>query len=256
MVGPGWHCDSCGWRKVRPGSSRHEQKDYHRRNAASAEQRRRSSEKFRQLLRAEAEEAERRAPELARLQAEEEGKARAREQAEALERKRSREEAARHAAERAAARRRAREKEAEARREAEREKREEEAAAERSRKEEAEQRRAEIDRRLLAGENAESVWRASLGGEGPTISVAQVKARQLELAKLQEHSGEPWAELAKDVEIERLVGQGVLRDVIKQQLGVGASRIARVRRRMWAQDVADRDRGVHESGPRRDRTDL
>lgn len=255
MVGPGWKCDSCGWRKVRPGSTRHEQKDYHRRNAASAEQRRRSSEKFRQLLEAEAQEAARRAPELARLQAEEEERARAREHAEALERKRARDEAARLAAERAAARRRAREKEAEVRREAERQKREEEAAAERSRREEAEQRRAEIDRRLLAGENAEAVWRASLGGEGPMITVAQVKARQLELAKLQQHSREPWAELAKDVEIERLVGQGVLRDAIKQQLGVGASRIARVRRRMWAEAEANRDRGVHESGPRRDRAD-
>ncbi len=60
---------------------------------------------------------------------------------------------------------------------------------------------------------------------------AQVRARQLDLARLKENRGKSWAELALDRETARLLSLGTKRDAIRDQLGVGEHRIARVRRR-------------------------
>lgn len=105
-------------------------------------------------------------------------------------------------------------------------------AAERERKEkelvervEAERRRTEIDTALVAGKDPDLIPSSVRGA-----SVAQVRARQVELARLKENRGKPWAELALDREVLRLVQAGVDRPTIVKQLGVGAHRVARVRR--------------------------
>ena len=99
-------------------------------------------------------------------------------------------------------------------------------AEEQRRRQEAERRRAEIDRALLSGEETRGVLYAVRGA-----TEAQVRARQLDLARVKEHRGKPWAELALDREIARLLSLGTKRDAIRDQLGVGEHRIARVRRR-------------------------
>ncbi len=91
------------------------------------------------------------------------------------------------------------------------------------------------------------------GGRAEDTTEAQVKARQLELAKLPGAYGGTVGG-AREGCGDRAVGgarRSAGRD--RQQLGVGASRIARVRRRMRARAEADRDRLVHGAGPRRDR---
>ena len=90
---------------------------------------------------------------------------------------------------------------------------------------EAERRRTEIDAALLSGKDPDLIPYSVRG-----TSVGQVRARQVELARLKENRGKPWAELALDREILRLVQAGVDRPTIVQQLGVGAHRVARVRR--------------------------
>ena len=89
----------------------------------------------------------------------------------------------------------------------------------------AERRRTEIDAALLSGKDPDLIPYSVRG-----TSVAQVRARQIELARLKENRGKPWAELALDSEILRLVQAGVDRPTIVHQLGVGAHRVARVRR--------------------------
>jgi hypothetical protein len=109
-------------------------------------------------------------------------------------------------------------------REAEERRRQEEVA--RRGREAAEERRVRMDRALLAGEDPRSVM-YSLGG----VTEAQVRARQVYLAKLRENRGRPWAETALDLEIVRLRRQaGLTRDAVKRELNVGAGRIARVER--------------------------
>lgn len=113
---------------------------------------------------------------------------------------------------------------AERAREAEERRRREE--SERAERDAAEERRARIDRALLAGEEPRSVM-YSTGG----VTEAQVRARQTFLAKLSENRGRLWAELALDKEIVRLrVQEGLTRDAVKRELGVGSGRIARVER--------------------------
>ncbi len=90
---------------------------------------------------------------------------------------------------------------------------------------EAERRRTETDAALLAGKDPDLIPYSVRG-----VTAAQVRARQIELARLQENRGKPWAELALDREILRLVQAGVDRPTIVRQLGVGAHRVARVRR--------------------------
>jgi hypothetical protein len=125
----------------------------------------------------------------------------------------------------AEARRRAEESEiAERTREAEERRRLDETA--RRGREAAEERRLRMDRALLAGEDPRTVM-YSLGG----VSEAQVRARQVYLAKLRENRGRPWAETALDLEIVRLRRQaGLTRDAVKRELNVGAGRIARAER--------------------------
>jgi hypothetical protein len=146
--------------------------------------------------------------------ADEERAAREREQAEATRREAE-----------AEGRRRADEAEtAERVREAEEKRREEDSA--RRGLQEAKERRLRLDRALLAGEDPRSVM-YSLGG----VTEAQVRARQVYLAKLRENRGRPWAEAALDLEIVRLRRQaGLTRDAVKRELNVGAGRIARVER--------------------------
>ena len=60
---------------------------------------------------------------------------------------------------------------------------------------------------------------------------AQVRTRQLDLARVKGNRGKPWAEFALDREIARLLSLGTKRDAIRDRLGVGDHRIARVRRR-------------------------
>ncbi len=105
-------------------------------------------------------------------------------------------------------------------------------AAERERKEkalveraEAERRRTEIDTALVAGKNPDLIPYSVRGA-----TVAQVRARQVELARLKENRGQPWAELALDREVLRLIQAGVDRPTVVKRLGVGAHRVARVRR--------------------------
>jgi hypothetical protein len=206
MVGPGWQCDSCRWRKVRQGSTRHEQKEYHRVHAASAERRRVDAVKFRRLLEAEAQEAARRAPEIERERARQELEAKELALAEVRERRRRQvEEAAQHKA-------------------AERRRHEAEEAADRARQEEAERKRGQIDAALISGLDPDRVARSV---EGATE--ARVQARELELARLHKHRGKPWAEAALDAEIVRLTRAGIRRAVIVEQLGVGEHRVQRVR---------------------------
>jgi hypothetical protein len=206
MVGPGWQCDSCRWRKVRRGSTRHEQKEYHRVHAASAERRWVDVEKFRRLVEAEAQEAAGRAPEIERERARQELEAKELALAEARERRRREvEEAARQQA-------------------AERRRHKAEEAAERARQEEADRLRGRIDAAPISGQDPDRVAR-SVGG----ATEARVQARQLELARLQEHRGKPWAEAALDAEIVRMTRAGIRRAVIVEQLGVGEHRVQRVR---------------------------
>ncbi len=94
----------------------------------------------------------------------------------------------------------------------------------REEKEKAERRAAEIDRRLLAGEAPKEIHYSA------DLTEAQVRHRQLALAKMKENRGRPWAEKAIDGEIVRLLEAGVRRDEIKSLLKVGASRIRRVER--------------------------
>ncbi len=97
--------------------------------------------------------------------------------------------------------------------------------AERAKREAEERRTAEVDRRLLSGEDPKGIA-YSVG----FTSEAKVHARQIALAKMNDHRGKPWAEAALDREIARMAGEGVQRDEIKRLLGVGAGRIRRVRR--------------------------
>jgi len=146
--------------------------------------------------------------------ADEERAARERERVEAA--RLEREAQARRSAEEAETAERAREAE---------DRRRQEGAARRGR-EQAEERRLRMDRALLAGEDPRSVM-YSLGG----VTEAQVRARQVYLAKLRENRGRPWAEAALDLEIVRLRREaGLTRDAVKRELNVGAGRITRVER--------------------------
>jgi hypothetical protein len=156
-------------------------------------------------------------------------------------RERERAEAARLEAD-AEDRRRAEEAEAAERaREAEEKRRQEDAT--RRGLQEAEERRLRLDRALLAGEDPRSVM-YSLGG----VTEAQVRARQVYLAKLRGNRGRPWAEAALDHEIVRLRRQaGLTRDAVKRELNVGAGRIARVERE--AGIGSERDEGGSGASP-------
>ena len=90
---------------------------------------------------------------------------------------------------------------------------------------EREERLARIDRALLAGQDPREVTDSMFGA-----SENEVRARQVALAKLEENRGHPWAESAIDREILTLRSQGVTRDAVRDQLGVGAGRISRVER--------------------------
>ena len=97
--------------------------------------------------------------------------------------------------------------------------------AERKSRAEREDRLARIDRALLAGQDPCEVSYSVVGS-----SENEVRARQVALAKLEENRGHPWAESAIDREILSLRTQGVTRDAVRDQLGVGAGRISRVER--------------------------
>ena len=80
-------------------------------------------------------------------------------------------------------------------------------------REESDRRRAEVDVALISGKGPDLIPYSVRG-----VTAAQVRARQLELARLKENRGNPWTELALDREIARLLSLGTKRDAIRDQL--------------------------------------
>ena len=216
--GSGWRCASCGWARLDSGAwSRHVASLKHRfADMASQAEAQRAHPLF------AAEEVERMRERSERIQRDR----RAREDEAVLEWGKA-ETATREAGERErqqkaeAAAREAEQRERAIEAEAQRKERE----AEREEAERKERATAEVDRRLLAGQVPREVS-YSVGG----LTEAQIERRRTELAKLPANRGKKWAEHSIDQEIGRLVLAGARRTDIEKQLGVGAHRVARVRR--------------------------
>ena len=216
--GSGWRCASCGWARLESGAwSRHVASLKHRlADMASQSEAQRAHPLF------TAEEVERMRERSERIQRDR----RAREDEAVLEWGKA-EIAIREAGERErqqkseAAAREAEQRERAIEAEAQRKQRE----AEREEAERKEHATAEVDRRLLAGQVPREIS-YSVGG----LTEAQIERRRAELAKLPANRGKEWAEHSIDQEIRRLVLAGARRTDIEKQLGVGAHRVARVRR--------------------------